>query len=92
MRELDLCSMQEISPQFKLIRLPVPPRCPGWSSLGGPLIGKLTRAAIKRVPDNGVADGGHVYADLVSAARFNAYLEEREWAETGLQTAHDLKV
>jgi len=92
MREFDLRCMQEIAPQLELFRLPVPARRTGWGGLGGLLIGEMACAAIKRVPDDGVADGRHMHANLVGTARFNSYLEESEWAETGLQTAQNLKV
>ena len=54
----------------------------------GDLIGKLRRGAIECIPDNGVTDGGHVNANLMSTAGFNAYAHQGELAESGVEATH----
>ena len=64
----------------------------GGSGLRGDLISELRRSAVERVADDRVADGGHVDANLVGAAGFDADADQRELAETGVEAAHHFVV
>ena len=64
----------------------------GRCSLRRGLIDKLGRRAVEGVADDRVADGSHVYADLVGTAGFDADANQGEFAESCIETAHDFVV
>src|SRR4051794_39316471 len=76
MRKLQLRRMQKITAKADALRLLL--RLP--LAANGYRNNNARRSPIQCVPDNGVADGRHVYADLVGPARLDLYRHQRELA------------
>lgn len=60
-----------------------------WRVGGGLKLGYAACGAVEGVADDRVVDGGHVDADLMGAAGFDADLDEGEFAEAGLYAFED---
>ena len=69
MREFELRGVEEVAAQAQLLGSGFAVRA--GADVG--LLGELAGGAVERVAHDRVADGGHVHADLVGAAGFNAH-------------------
>jgi len=78
--------------ELEAFRFDVAAGSAGRAGLERGLIREAGVRAVKRVPHNGVPDGGHVHADLMCAAGFDADANEREFAVAGLDALDDFVV
>ncbi len=91
-REREPGGMEEIAIEPEALGLGIATRGAGGSSLCGNLISELRRGAVESIADDGMADGGHVDANLVGTARFDADADQGELAEARVEAANDFVV
>src|SRR5271157_502254 len=81
MRKLKPGGVEEIAAQPEPFRLGVAARSLGLRRLRGDLVGQLARCAVEAIPNDRMTQRCHVNANLMSAARLDTHMDEREFAE-----------